>query len=114
MNRYSDVTEGVEGFTVVVYADNARASVLPRGELDLASAGELESTLSGLRGQGFKFVQVDLGGITFMDTAGLNVLLREHQAFQARRGRLILRNPSRQARRLLHVTATMDVLSVAD
>jgi anti-anti-sigma factor len=102
--------EVADSFTVLVYCDNARASVVPRGELDMASAGELDRTLSHLRRQGYKFVQVDFGGITFVDATGLEVLLRAHESFAARHGRLIVRNLSRQAQRLVRVTGAGESL----
>jgi anti-sigma B factor antagonist len=46
------------------------------GELDIGSAQILDETLAEACSAGAKEVMIDLGGIEFMDSEGLNVILR--------------------------------------
>lgn len=51
--------------------------VTTAGELDLANSEALEAQLSELRDAGFQHVMLDLRGLTFMDSAGVRLILRE-------------------------------------
>jgi anti-anti-sigma factor len=73
-----DVREGPEG-TVVT----------PRGELDIATAGELHDALAAVEGP----LTLDLSALRFVDTSGLRLVLevteqarREGRAFAVVRG----------------------------
>jgi anti-sigma B factor antagonist len=56
--------------------------VRPIGSLDLATAPVLEQQLEELREAGFRRLIVDLGGLWFMDSTGLNLALKWHAAAQ--------------------------------
>ena len=73
-------------------------TVAPRGELDLATARELEAWLDDLRRECADVV-LDLAEVPFLDSSGLRVLLRAR--LQARRTHTGLRiaNPTRAVRR---------------
>ena len=58
-------------FRVVVWQQANRTLVVPYGDLDLASAPDLEAVLAAQSGP----VVVDLGPVRFVDLAGLRVLL---------------------------------------
>ena len=53
------------------------------GELDFLSASDLGARLSDLRGQTGNAVVIDVSGLTFIDSTGLNVLVAGVQAIQA-------------------------------
>lgn len=55
-----------------------RGSVRVRavGTLDLATAPALDRQLGELREAGWKLIVVDLGGLRFMDSSGLRLLVR--------------------------------------
>jgi anti-anti-sigma factor len=53
-----------------------RRTVVLKGELDVASAGLFESTLAGLCVEGARELVIDLGGVEFIDSTGINALLR--------------------------------------
>jgi anti-anti-sigma factor len=91
-----------------------RATVYPHGELDVATAPRLNMALSELRRDGVRDLTVDLADVTFLDTAGLRVLLEHAGLLRARRGRLHLTHPSNAIRRLLHVTRTAHLLAHDD
>ena len=67
----SDLVEGLATLTL-------------RGELDLASARQLEESLTAIDEQAPARITIDLGGLAFIDSSGLRALLladtraREH------------------------------------
>jgi anti-anti-sigma factor len=56
--------------------DRARVNVRPVGDLDLATTGELDQRLRALRAVGFDHLVVDLAAVTFLDSAGVHLLVR--------------------------------------
>lgn len=71
-----------------VSPDGASAILSLRGELDIATAPSVRAaTLTEIRAG--RHVTVDLGGLSFMDAAGLSVLVGAHKA--AVRGNCSLR-----------------------
>ena len=71
-----------EEFSISVAEVDGRAQVTLRGELDLATAPELEQLLT-VRIDASQEVVVDLRGLEFMDSSGIRVLVAAH----ARAGR---------------------------
>lgn len=63
------------------------------GEVDLDSAPQLLDALTA-DGAAAQVTVVDLGGVTFMDSSGINALIAAHHATQAQGGRLRLAAPS--------------------
>ena len=62
----------------VVRAANA-SRVAPRGELDLATAGELEHALEDVLTAGVERLVLDLRGLEFLDSSGMAVMLGLHK-----------------------------------
>jgi anti-sigma B factor antagonist len=56
--------------------------VHPIGSLDLATAPLLDQQLQEVREAGFRRLIVDLGGLWFMDSTGLRLVLEWHAAAQ--------------------------------
>ena len=67
-------------FRCEVEAERGRVRVTPQGELDLATAPEVERRLRELRESGFDHVVLDLRDLVFMDSTGLRVVMREDAA----------------------------------
>lgn len=80
-----------------------------RGELDVGSVGKLRSFLGAL-GTGRRALVVDLGGLEFMDSTGLAVLLEAHARHTRDGGDLRVRAAAGRVRALLERTATLRVL----
>jgi anti-anti-sigma factor len=92
-----------------------RASVFAiSGELDLASAPELESHIAQAFQSGAKMVIVDLRELEFIDSTGLSVLVKAHQQAQEAGCELGIVNGGAQVRRLLSLTGVTERLRVAD
>ena len=84
------------------------------GELDMAGApmllAELERLESSWPSGGFG---VDLSGVTFMDVAGMRVLLGAAERARRRGVRFVIYNPRRIAQRVFGLTAVDQQLEIA-
>jgi anti-anti-sigma factor len=63
-------------FTCNVIPKRDHVIVAPQGELDMATVGIVERELRQLHESGFKQIVLDLGGLSFMDSSGLHLVLR--------------------------------------
>ena len=72
---------------ISVHPQRDAVRVAPNGELDLANAASLQAQLDELRAAGFEHVVLDLRELTFMDSSGVRLILREdHLARSAGHG----------------------------
>ena len=78
--------EAVEPFAIEVEEREDRVVVVPRGELDMASAPELEHTVLP-RIQDGGWVVLDLRSLDFIDSSGLRVVVGAHRAAEETGGR---------------------------
>ena len=69
------------------------------GELDASNVGMLSDALGREVGQGGELT-LDLGGLAFMDSSGIQVLIKTAQDLGTN-GRLILHSPGELVRRIL-------------
>jgi anti-anti-sigma factor len=77
---------GPQPFAVEVQRRDGVAVVQPRGELDLVSVDMLRAALDGI--EGTERLALDLRGLSFIDSTGLQLLVALHQ--RAQRGGLQL------------------------
>ena len=70
-----------EEFTITVSERDDRVVVVPRGELDILGAPELESTVLRALHEGLD-VELRLDELDFMDSSGVRVLVAGHAAAQ--------------------------------
>ena len=89
---------------------NGTRVVVATGEIDIASSPGLWVALSEAIAAGQGEVIVDLSGVTFIDSQGLNVLLRAYKALSPEGRELCLRSPRPQARKALEVSGVASVL----
>ena len=83
------------------------------GEIDIASAPKLrEELLGALRRHGVRLA-LDLGGVTFMDCAGINVLLAAHRHARLEGGWVRVARASRCARTILMLTGLHQEFALA-
>ncbi len=78
--------ETVEPFAIDVDELEDRIVVVPRGELDMASAPELEQTIMPRLEQA-AWVLLDLRSLDFIDSSGLRVVVGAHRSAEERGGR---------------------------
>ncbi|MFE3169391.1 STAS domain-containing protein [Streptomyces sp. NPDC059224] len=81
------------------------------GDMDLATVSVLEHTVDAALGD-HRTVILDLTGVAFCDSSGLNTLIRLRRRAQDSGGRLILAAPPPQMMRLLTVTGARNVFAV--
>jgi anti-anti-sigma factor len=78
------------------------ATVVLEGQVDLVAADEFDACLARCRDAGCSFITVDMSLVTFLDSVGLRVLLSPLRYLPLES--LVVRDPSPQVRRLLHLT----------
>lgn len=81
----------------------AEAVVLvPSGEVDLGTAPALRSSLEAILEDGHNAI-VDLGGITYIDSTGIKVVLDMHRLFLERGRRIAFAKPATIVRKVLEI-----------
>jgi anti-sigma B factor antagonist len=79
-------------------------AVAVTGELDLHSAPQVQARLDDLLDAGARSVVVDLMGVSFIDSAGLGVLLSASKSLKTSGGELVLAADDRRILRVLEIT----------
>ena len=77
--------------------------VLVSGEVDILTAPLLEQELRDSAALSGGDLVVDLGEVPFMDSAGMNVLVRLYKVLDKENRTLVLRNPTGPVRRVLEL-----------
>ena len=93
-------------FSVSAREGDPQNVVRVAGELDLVTARPLEQVLAEALRTGNGWLVVDLALVTFMDCAGLRVVLRAYEASMRRGGGLRLVAVPGRVRTLLALTGT--------
>ena len=84
------------------------------GEVDLTTAPELTRAIHLTSAHTSRLV-ADLAGVTFLDSSGLNALVRGSRALEERGvGFRVVAGPDGPVRRLLDLTQLLDLLHVVD
>jgi anti-sigma B factor antagonist len=82
------------------------------GELDVATAPELEVALDAAIETGKRFVVVDLCEVRLVDATTLGVMLRAQRRLEANGGRLVTICSDRRLARVFEITGLVDALGV--
>jgi anti-sigma B factor antagonist len=82
------------------------------GELDAASSRELRAAVRQLPQAACGQAEIDLEGVTFIDSSGLGELIDLSNRLRSESRGLIVRNPSRPVRRLLDLTQLSGVFGL--
>jgi anti-sigma B factor antagonist len=102
-----------------VYAIEARAvpgsaALLHlKGEFDLAAAPAIREHLDAARASGARRIVLDMAEVEFVDSSALRELLRADAGLRAGGGVLVLASLQPAVLRLLELTRTADVLTLA-
>ena len=84
------------------------------GELDVfGSAAEVQGLLEECAESGWHVV-LDMSQVSFVDSAGLALLVKTHRRLSAADRRLVVLRPHPNVRRILDLTGVAEVLAVAD
>ena len=93
-------------------SQGGHAVVTATGELDLYTAPRLQAALAGLLREQATRIVVDLSGVEFCDSTGMNVLLSAMKRLKEQGGSLELAAPRPAVRRILQVTGLDTVFTV--
>jgi anti-anti-sigma factor len=102
-------------FSIDVARDDGRTVLSLRGELDIATVGELEKAIGdGLAG-GERLV-VDLRGLEFMDSTGVRALVAGHAAARDGDGSLVIvgARPGTEVARVIEISGIASALGMVD
>lgn len=84
-----------------------------RGELDMATVPPFQQILSVRIGSGdYDTVVVDLGGLTFTDSAGLTILVEANEQALSSEVGFVLTGVGRQVRKLMEITSLLDLFEI--
>ncbi len=86
--------------------------ITTEGEIDLATAPQLDGAFEGTITSGYDRIAIDLRTVSFMDSTGLRSLIAAHRRLEADARRLAIIADDGPARRLLEVAGVIDVLHV--
>jgi len=81
-----------------------------RGELDMATADRLSEIVEGTTGN----LVLDLEGITFINSSGLQPVLTAQKAARARGADVVLRRPSRVVHRVLELASMTETFVIEE
>jgi anti-sigma B factor antagonist len=107
-------TPAWQPFSVTVSAEGGRATVYLRGELDLSGVDRAREAIEQAEAGGDSLLVLDLSELEFIDSTGLEVLLRAARRAHDSGRRLIVQKPSRYVRRLLAMTAIDQSLDIVE
>lgn len=105
---------GSHGFVVTAERDQEGVRIRIVGELDIATAPELERALEDCAGVGPGRLLIDLEGLEFMDSTGLASIIRAQLSADQNGHRLVLRRGSPQVQHLFELTGILDRLTFED
>jgi len=101
-------------FSVIVSTDGDRSTVALRGELDLSGVDRARQAIEEAEAAESPLLVLDLSELDFIDSTGLEVMLRAARRAHDEGRRLIVARPSRYVRRLLELTAIDQSLDIVD
>jgi anti-anti-sigma factor len=102
------MTQSVIDFSWGVDRDDQKVFVRAEGELDVYWAPGFRDALFHLiEGQDEMYVEVDLEGVTFVDSTGLGVLVGTQRRLMERGGELVLTNLPGPTQKALEVSGLL-------
>jgi anti-sigma B factor antagonist len=108
----TDTSAAPEPLSLDVVREGELPVVLVRGDLDMATAGQLRDCVLTLFDEGERTIVIDLAGATFADSSGLNAIVWSAHRFEEEGGTVTLRAPSPSVARTLEVSGLDKVLRV--
>jgi anti-anti-sigma factor len=110
----TETLPGPGGLSISSSIEAGIGCVALRGELDLAGAPALESSLLEIERQTPGRLVIDLRDLQFIDSTGLRLLLAANSRAQERGGELVLRPGDAAVQRVFGLTGAIDVLRFED
>jgi anti-sigma B factor antagonist len=80
-----------------------------RGELDMATRARVDAALIRAEDSDAKLIELDFGGLTFMDSSGVHVALDARDRAREKGHRLVLLEGRKTVHRIFELTGTEDL-----
>jgi anti-sigma B factor antagonist len=96
----------------VTVEEGDRPTFVLSGDLDPHTSPYLQSRIDDALGEGASTAVLDVGQVSFVDSAGLRVIADTHRRLMGNGGGLVLRNPSKGLEKLLSVTGLSDHVTI--
>ena len=107
-NNHSD-----SDFSVVrVSHSGSTTAIALTGELDIASVPILQECLSEAAAGDAGTIELDLGSLAYIDSAGLGVLVSAHKRFESSGSSLVIRRPNERVMRIFTVSGLGNYLNI--
>ena len=85
--------------------------VKPEGEIDQSCAAELRTEIDReLRHQHIKTLILDFGGVTFMDSSGIGVIIGRYKQVKALGGKTMIVRPQPQVDKILELSGLKKIV----
>jgi anti-anti-sigma factor len=101
-------------FVCDVRADTATGVVRLAGELDLKVAGDVGAAVEELLDAGCAHVVIDLRGLSFLDSSGINMLVAAHRSAERRKRSVSLIRGPQHVHRVLQLVGTESLFTITD
>jgi len=110
------VAMDIPSFELGVESAGERLTFIPRGELDLATAPELEHRVLGAVREGAQAVVLDLRELTFMDSTGVRTIVAAHHVAEQTGHDFRVVRPARDSvvSRVIEISGIDDALGLVD
>jgi anti-sigma B factor antagonist len=106
VTRRMDSPDGDGAFAVAEFRDGSTVRLYLRGELDMASRPQVENALMRAEESGATVVELDLAGLTFMDSSGVHLALDTRRRSRTNGYSLVLLEGSAAVQRVFELTGT--------
>jgi anti-anti-sigma factor len=107
----NDTSESDPAFSVDVEGSAGATTISPSGDLDLATATQFWEQVAVLIAPG-EHIVIDCRGLTFLDSSGINLLLRARNVCAEHGATLELRSVPPEPRRALEVVGVAELFGV--
>ena len=101
---------GADAFAVHCVRDGERHILAARGQLDLASAWQLDRELRRAEATDASEILVDLGGLEFIDSAGMEVVIHASARTPLHRKRLMIMRAPHPVHRVFELSGAVSRL----
>jgi len=96
----------------VTVDEGDRTTFVLSGDLDPHTSPYLQERIDATLEEGATTAVLDVGAVSFVDSAGLRVIADTHRRLMNAGGGLVLRNPSKGLEKLLSVTGLSDHVTI--